>query len=204
MIPKWLKSWIWSSYRSNENWAQTLVRVFGNLFRIAVTLVLLIVLIAIGFFAWDSYKSSQPKPSDAVSVYVENRTTSKARNDDGSPFCTEEYPLLVFIYNRSDKAITSIVLQLTARREGSSTNTLGYADKEITVDKIIPPDHVYGSCYRNIAAQNDPSLIFSASFYSFELKLSDLESWMLEETDAGPITDKSIEFENSLTARSIR
>jgi hypothetical protein len=38
---RWIRRWFWSPVRDNENWAQTLVRVSGNIFRIAITVVLL-------------------------------------------------------------------------------------------------------------------------------------------------------------------
>lgn len=42
--PGWLRKWFWAPINPGENWAQTIFRVVGNLFRTACTLIILIVL----------------------------------------------------------------------------------------------------------------------------------------------------------------
>lgn len=47
-LMRWMRAWFWSVQKPNENWAQTVFRVFGNFLRLALTGALLIVLVILG------------------------------------------------------------------------------------------------------------------------------------------------------------
>lgn len=158
-----IRSWFWSVPRPQENWAQTIVRVLGNLFRIAISLVIALVAFLLVYAGLNWVGDQQPEPVDLVTAYVENRTQSNVTKDDGSPICSDEYPLIVAIFNRSDQAMSSIELNLVAREKGSARNTLtSYFENRIQIDEILPPNYGYVSCYSHKAAQEDSELIFSA------------------------------------------
>lgn len=131
--PGLIRRWFWSPVKIGENWAQTLLRVLGNLFRIALTLIILMAIaLSIAIYISDqNYKSRQEernqariaaqaaKPINSVSIrlvqdFLDDHTKDHA---DG---CSDEYPFAVIIENQSDMAITQTWISLSVRRRGTS------------------------------------------------------------------------------------
>lgn len=179
---KWIRAWFWSRVRDNENWAQTLVRVIGNLFRIALTLAAL----AAGTVAMSSYLSNQQhrqrqEETRFISVVASMQTE---QNDNG---CAEMFPLALFVRNDSTRALISMDIALSARRPGTSTNALQYWDRQVHWDHIIPPGYSMTMCYA-LPESAPPSAIYSADPISYTVVLRPSEQWMLDETRAAKST----------------
>ena len=59
--PGRLRRWFWSPVKNAENWAQTVFRVLGNLFRIALTLCVLFFVVGACFVAFFSARAERPE-----------------------------------------------------------------------------------------------------------------------------------------------
>lgn len=179
---KWIRSWFWSSVRDGENWAQTLVRIAGNLFRIVVTGVAVL----IGAIATQSAISEgqqRQRASEVANILV------FARLDDGNQRgeCSAPYPLRIGVRNNSSRTLMQMTVRLSARHRGESTNVLGYGQDEIRWDSIVPPHHELGLCYSEDRARPaDRTLIYNAQPDAHSVQLRDTEDWMLRETRATP------------------
>lgn len=177
-IMKWIGAWFWSRVRESENWAQTLVRVLGNLFRIVLTLVLFVV----GAAAVSSYLDSQryrQKQAEARLISV----TASIRTEQADNGCSEMFPLALSVRNDSTKALMSMDIALSARRPGTSTNVLQYGQREIRWDHVMPPGYSMTMCYR--PPDSAPlSAVFSADPVSHTIVLQPNEQWMTDETSA--------------------
>lgn len=177
-IMKWIGAWFWSRVRDNENWAQTLVRVLGNLFRIALTLVLL----GAGTIAVFSHLESQryrreQEERRLISVVASIRTE---QNDND---CAEMFPLGLLVRNDSTKALMSMDIELSARRPGTSTNVLQFGHRHIRWDQVIPPGYSMTMCY--IPPDSAPApAVYSADPDAYTIVLRPSEQWMIDETNA--------------------
>lgn len=58
--PGWLRRWFWAPVNQNENWAQTVFRVLGNLFRIALTVCVLFFAVGVSLIAFSSARENRP------------------------------------------------------------------------------------------------------------------------------------------------
>jgi hypothetical protein len=162
--------WFWAPVRENENWAQTLVRVLGNLFRIPITLGLAAAAIAAMIYAGDSRQRRL--------INVEARTGIEGENSNG---CTAEFPIAIEVRNNSTLTLMSMRIDVTARRPGTSTNLL---NRTIRWEHIVPPQHVLGMCYRIGRDPVDSSAVYSAAAVSYSMVLRPTEDWMQRETQA--------------------
>jgi hypothetical protein len=177
-IMKWIGAWFWSRVRDNENWAQTLARVLGNLFRITLTVVLLGVgtISVSGHLENQRYRREQEQ-TQLIAVTASLRTE---QNDNG---CAEMFPLALLVRNDSAQALISMDVMLSARRPGTSTNVLDYGHREIRWDHVIPPGYSMTMCYMPPDSA-PPSAVFSADPRSYTMVLRPTEQWMIEETNA--------------------
>ncbi len=184
---RWIKSWFWSSVRESENWAQTIIRVLGNLLRIAFTAVLLLIAVGLVGYYW-----SERRPFDArhkVTASVEHRDHSSVRNSDGDKYCTEGYPLITIIRNESERTVASLTINLSGRERASVENKLSWRESRIDWTYVIPPGHIYTTCYRTGAEPREDDLIYSGEMRLTSVKFIDPEPWMFEESRAVEIRE---------------
>jgi hypothetical protein len=179
----WLGHWFWAPIKVSENSAQTLVRVLGNIFRIALT----IVLAAVGLLIWaimDSSErtsallSAQKAEQDKIQLSVKLLPAKELSNEK---VCTKAYPLVVEVTNDSrDKALMSMSIELTAREPGSSTNKLNYyPDGRLEWDAIVLPKHSVIQCWS--VKQEHRQLTYSGVPISYSMKLEPVAEWMFKE-----------------------
>jgi len=175
---KWIGAWFWSRVRENENWAQTLVRVIGNLFRIALTAIVLGAVV-IGSFGYVNDQRSRElrQETQMISVVASIKTE---QHDNG---CDNMFPLALFVRNDSSQALMSMDVALSARRPGTSTNVLEYGHREIKWDHVVPPGYSMTMCY--IPPESaPPAAVFSADPVSYSIVLRPSQQWMIDETNA--------------------
>lgn len=176
-----IRSWFWTPPRENENWAQTIVRVSGNLLRSSVSIVLLatIFLAVTSHFTNISYKAraEEARRQEALVVAIPNDLPNNG--------CPVESPLAITIYNRSTLTLFSASILVTAREPGTSRNVLDHLDGSLNWDHIIPPEHSLSMCYRTGRTRINPRLVYSAALSSRQFRHT--EEWMLRETLATPI-----------------
>lgn len=171
---KRLLRWFWVPIRESENWAQTLVRVLGNLFRTALTLAIaLAATIATSIYVDGSDGRERERQARLISVEAQTGISNG---------CTAEFPLAIRVRNNSTLALTSMDINLSARLPGTSTNVLPYGERTIRWDHIVPPQHVLGMCYRGGREPVDASRVYSASAVSYAIELQPAEDWMFRET----------------------
>ncbi len=174
---KWIGAWLWSRVRDNENWAQTLVRVLGNLFRIAITMVALLA----ASLSWQGY--SNGKRDQALSQEIQSVTVTTSlfteQNDNG---CPPMFPLQLCVDNNSTKALMGMDIALSARRQGTSTNTLSYGHREVRWDRIVLPGYASTACYM-LPAEAPAGAIYSATPTSYTVELRPTEQWMIAEAN---------------------
>lgn len=184
---RWIGRWFWAPIKAGENWAQTLVRVLGNLFRSALTLAVVGIAIILGLSAYYSGQSSAnyaAAQADKEKIYIKVTLMEEA---DRGKLCDRQFPLVVYVRNDSSKTLMSMPIDLTARKAGSSTNMLTYPDDRITWDNIVPPQHELFMCW-GINPKND-GLTYSGEAKPYMIELEDTEAWMLKETTATKIKD---------------
>ncbi len=172
--------WFWAPVRENENWAQTLIRVLGNLFRIAITLGSAAAA-AIAAMVYAENADSRQREREARLINVEARTGIEGENSNG---CTAEFPVAIEVRNNSTLTLMSMDIDVTARRPGVSTNILDYGERTIRWEHIVPPQHVMGLCYRIGRDPVDSAAIYSATARSYSIDLRPAEDWMQRETQA--------------------
>lgn len=109
-----LRILFWDGVKPGENWAQTLVRVAGNLFRTFITLSLLFVLY-LGMLDWvDALPSETDKALTKIEVDIVHDTES----------CTTERPIRLSVINNSERPLTNVVVEVSARQPDFSTSAL--------------------------------------------------------------------------------
>jgi hypothetical protein len=172
----WLRRWFWAPVKIGENWAQTLLRVLGNLFRTAVTLT--IVLNGIGFsILYVSYQIERrneaereairnfeeaAQPINFVSVSLDQKFLD-GENAGFADGCNKDYPFATMIYNGSKMAMTETWLVFSVRKKGTSEVLRfrgrnlngGYSDRWIdseenykdVIRRIILPNSSNGWCW---------------------------------------------------------
>jgi len=60
--------------------------------------------------------------------------------------CSKDYPLAVYIHNKSNKTVTKVEWDFNAYRPGFSSNLAGY--QYYSSDKILKPGESWFVCYR--------------------------------------------------------
>ncbi|MEM9241400.1 MAG: hypothetical protein AAGB07_15620 [Pseudomonadota bacterium] len=186
---RWIKSWLWSRVREDENWAQTLIRVTGNFFRISISLVLFGILTGLVVWYWH-----ETRPFDQRhNVFVEVFHKKDAPDENGKTICDESLPLFMGVENNSSKTVERISANLTARRRGTARNLLAY-NEDLTIAVLIPPNHSIGYCFPapkvasyHRAPSNPDDLMYSGEVDFDRMKLVETEKWMIEETPAFPL-----------------
>lgn len=184
---KWIKVWFWSSKPESENWAQTLVRIFGNLLRISLTICFVgVVAISVASYLDDRSYELTRREVDRLNIVVKHRT--EFTNPE---ICSEAYPLFVSVSNRSERALTSLQIDLEARVNGRSTNLLDYLSRTIDWDTVVLPNHFYFTCYSNELASERSDLIWAGTASPYSPKFSVVEEWMTQENLSRPIENQA-------------
>ena len=127
--PGLIRRWFWAPIRSGENWAQTVFRVLGNLFR--TTLTVIIILIAAGaitaYIVDQQYQHERETaqlaaeaadPRRLVTVEIDQSflEVEEAAFGEG---CSQEFPFPIIVRNDSDLALTETWLEVSLRRRGT-------------------------------------------------------------------------------------
>lgn len=205
--PGLLRRWFWSPLVSGENWAQTIFRVLGNLFRTATTLLVLLigVSLTVNFMANENYeraaaKREAEKPENFVTVSIDQSFLNNA-NKDFADGCNKAYPFATNIYNGSNMAMTETWLVFSVRKKGT-TDVLrfrgsnfegGLSDRwmdtkehfEESIKRIILPGSTTGWCW-GFPPEGFWNFDPDASYiYQVELGANttfvEAEGWMYEE-----------------------
>lgn len=135
-----LRIFFWDGAKPDENWAQTILRVLGNLIRSFISLMLLLAF-AIGGAVWlDSLPGEKERALDDVDVDIAY----------DSQRCTEENPIYIGVVNMGRKPVTNIQVQIFARQPQFSNSALvGYNwDHRITFRQIFEPGDGWRRCTR--------------------------------------------------------
>lgn len=93
--------------------------------------------------------------------------------------CTNDYPIVVYVENRSNKTLMNMRLELEAREPGSSLNKLSGRDSYFYWNTILPDGHAYTMCLRN--EKISPTDRLSALPTKWSVKFQPTESWMHSE-----------------------
>ncbi|HEX8900532.1 hypothetical protein [Vitreimonas sp.] len=175
---KALLHWFWTPVRENENWAQTLVRVGGNLFRSLLTLVVL------GGLAIAASMRLNQEAQEEITDQRE-RISVTANTDATNPYyqCNEEYPVSIAVVNNSNQTLMGMDIDISARTRSTSTNILPYSNRTLRWDHIVPPQHALAMCYR-LGDAIAPGIVVTASAQLYSIELRRTEDWMLSETSA--------------------
>lgn len=189
--PGWLRRWFWAPVNHEENWAQTIFRVLGNLFRTALTLFVLFfgaLLAAVYVQYLISQSNIAARPINFVSVSIDKPvyTNPFEKYSNG---CTEEFPFVVTIENRSDWAMTRTQINYSVRKRGTSERLLfrtGFREQDHDiVTEIILSKESYTFC-RRFPPGNFLNFDPEAE-YTYEAEVSPIttfsepEDWMYEE-----------------------
>lgn len=83
--------------------------------------------------------------------------------------CSKDYPLVVYIHNRSNQIVTKVGWDLHAYRPGFSSNLSEYPNN-YSSDKILKPGESWFSCYRLPEKLVKQSLDLSKLKYTIEYK----------------------------------
>lgn len=186
----WFGRWFWAPPREGENSAQTLVRVLGNLFRSAFTVVLLgaAAILAIGWQQNREYAERQNAEAVALTLHVSLYDQTGPRPERAQQ-CNAFFPLLVYIRNTGARALQRTTISLTVREPGTSTNLLEYPQQELTWDLIIPPGHDISQCYTLPEKYQGRGYVAGGELQSFRTIMNDPEPWMLLETKARRLSE---------------
>lgn len=176
---RWLHRWFWSPIREGENWAQTIVRVSGNLLRSIFTVLAVSALLA----SIVSYFSDLARRAQAEELGRQRALLTAIPNDLPNNGCGPEFPLAIRVQNHSDLTLLGMEIQLTARVPGTSANVLGYLDDRLQWDHIVPPNRTLSMCYS--LRGFDRSLVYSAAPRA--MRLVQTEEWMERESIAAPM-----------------
>lgn len=162
-----LKWWFWSRQKENENSAQTVFRMLGNIFRWAVSAVMfLIVILLISGAIFYLSERGEVKARKAVTVI----------NIGPSDTCGKDFPISISIGNASDRTVESLRVELEAKRRNRSTNILSYSEANVEWDVIMPPSEGHRFCYKfpEAAEKYDlTDLVWSATVPSYSIRFAD-------------------------------
>ena len=162
-----IQAWFWSPIRHEENSAQTVFRVLGNLARWGVTALLLGILI-LGVLITIEYSSNKKRKKLREMVQIVKIEQSSE--------CTKEFPVRVVVGNLSGKTVEAFDVEIEARREGRSTNLLSYTNGTLEWDIIMPPGEGYALCYKfpSILEKYDlEEIVWSGKIREYSIKFRD-------------------------------
>ena len=135
----WIKKWFFAPVRENENNAQTVFRVLGNILRWLLTA---FVLMCVFLFALSILESTQSKKlaSERDKITI----SSISFNEE---VCSEKIPIHIIVKNDGKRSLEKMDFEIIARHKGRSTNLLNYSEKERNWDFITDPGRTRGACY---------------------------------------------------------
>jgi len=118
---------------------------------------LFLVLVAVaGFFLLkeESKSNNRERDNKSVSIIISYDLDS----------CTKDFPLNTEILNNNKKILNSVSWEISAKREGYSSDALEDIMNSRTSDKILKPGESYGACYQapQIRIGSAPNLIWKA------------------------------------------
>lgn len=203
----WLRRWFWTPVKQQENWAQTVFRVLGNLSRTTLTLLVLLVVTALAatFISDQSFRRAEAereatKPQNFVSVSIDF-TFLEDENKDFADGCNKSFPFATEIHNGSKMAMTETWLVFSVRKKGT-TEALRFRGTDFSggfSDRWQDAKGTYTDVIRNIILPNSslgwcwnfpPDAFFNfdpAADYAYEVEIgsstvfAEPEDWMYQE-----------------------
>lgn len=100
-------------------------------------LVVIIIIIAVGWYALVT------KPEQDRKRLIEQVAMTVVYDEEK---CSKDYPLAVYIHNKSNRIVTKVNWDFHAYRPGFSSNLCGY--QRYSSDKILKPGESWFVCYR--------------------------------------------------------
>jgi hypothetical protein len=203
--------WFWTPLRDGENWAQTIVRVSGNLLRSSLTiLVALAGVIAIDIYLKGARTADQQELVRGIEVLVNAPIEGQSGNG------CEAGLLGLTVVNNTSMTLMKMDVAITARNRGQSTNLLGFGNT-VQWDFIVPPQHADIRCYSMPGGRSNSGyydndgnwrppltdniqIVFSAAPVAYSVELRPTEPWMLSETDARPFGGGAATTVNAVSA----
>lgn len=160
-----LKILFWDPRRSEENSAQTLIRVLGNLIRSFISLSILATALIVSAYYVAEFFNSENRALKNTYISVEY----------DPEFCNSENPISVAIENESNKSITNVRFNVEARLQNRSSNLIEWSSRirANSNDIIIEPGFRYRFC-TNYTLQNNASpeeVIWSGQINSLDIWL---------------------------------
>tara|TARA_R110000744_G_scaffold57807_5_gene121101 strand:- start:178 stop:741 length:564 start_codon:yes stop_codon:yes gene_type:complete len=182
-----LGRWFWAPRREPENWAQTLVRVLGNIFRDVISAFVILVVVALVGWGISGLWQATFDETKFVTARVSHRATSSVKLETGIDICNEDYPLGVYVENKSSKSLESVSISIIARERGSTENVLPWDEDSVVLKNIVPPMYSFFTCYRYKTALQRQDLVYSGEVSRYSVKLVEPEDWHFKETQGVPI-----------------
>lgn len=222
---RWLGRWFWTPVRENENSAQTIVRVLGNLLRSTFTLAALgVVGILTAIYISDlphrAERQREEAAFDAIKVLVRHQTyselseeadrrqgeynTAKLAGDEAKAkeigkelfklysseegfdlVCSQDYPVGVYIANRSELVLERATIELVARTPGSSENRLSYPADTIEWTQYVLPGHALATCYAS--DQYSQFLNYTGTIRRYSSSLAEESKTIRDEAQSWPL-----------------
>lgn len=184
------RRFLWDPPKDTENWAQTIVRVLGNIFRTSVSCIALLTLAlagAVGIATIINQRADANDPANLVSAEIAIDSEN----------CGRQSPWSVQIRNDSTKVLIEGTFELSMRERGSSRKLQlgGWSGAPIVVHKFVPPEHTYRFCTNaftkvvvNALRNEDEGAVLSDYELSLSLdrytaKFQDEEDWLMHELD---------------------
>jgi hypothetical protein len=102
--PGLLRRWFWAPVASGENWAQTIFRVLGNLFRIALTACVVLFVFGASVMAFSFAKENRPEWFGSSNL---------------TEWCDDQYEYEYYKHERSEKICSERWTELNAAKEAA-------------------------------------------------------------------------------------
>lgn len=184
------RRFFWDPPKDTENWAQTIVRVLGNIFRTSLACIALSAIAlgaAVGIGAAINKQAEANDPANLVTAEIAI---------DGKN-CDRQSPWRVQIRNDSTKVLIEGTFALSMRERGSSRKLQlgGWSGAPIVVHKFVPPEHTYSFCTNAFtkavveALRNEEEGVvlsdyeLSLSLDNYTAEFQDKEDWLMHELD---------------------
>lgn len=161
-----LKILFWDTPKINENSAQTIFRILGNILRSAISIIVILsTASALIIYVIDA---RSPLNRYRNSIYAEVIPNGAV---DGFEDCAASNDVAILITNRTNRRITNIRVKIDARPENFSFSALSHFRNTRTIQAIFDPGSSWRLC-TNFAIdvgyeKND--LIWSAEVQYFEV-----------------------------------
>lgn len=184
----WLRRFFWDAAKANENWAQTLARVLGNLFRTSAAIFIMLGAFAVAVAVSSYEMNRRAEASDPANFITANVSF-------GSKDCPEDRRWNVRVTNKSKEVLSYAEFKLSIREKGSSRYLFLNKDHStLIVQRFVPPDYGYQFCTDAFnrpavgAMRREPE---GVTFSDYEIELSlepfsarfrDPEPWIVQET----------------------